>query len=95
MSDSKKETLVTLVVPIKRGTTEIKTLTLIKPTAGHLRGLKTTAIVELDFDSHKKLVPRIANITEAEFLTLDVEDVLTIQTEVATFFVASKLSQLM
>lgn len=85
---------VSLVVPLVRGDDEIKDLTIRKPTAGALRGLKTAAIVELDFDSHKKLVPRICDITEAEFLTLDVEDVLTIQTEVASFFVASKLSQL-
>ncbi len=88
------DTKVTLVVPLKRGEDEVKELTIRKPNAGALRGLKTAAIVELDFDSHKKLVPRISDITEAEFLSLDVEDVLTVQTEVASFFVASKLSQL-
>jgi hypothetical protein len=92
---SSNETLVTLVVPFKRGEKIIQELSIEKPKAGHLRGLKTTAIVELDFDSHKKLIPRITDITEAEFLTLDVEDVLTIQAEVASFFVASKLAQLM
>jgi len=89
-----KNTVITLVNPIKRGDTEIKEITLTKPTAGHLRGLKTANVVELDFDSHKKLVPRLTDLTEAEFLSLDVEDVLTIQTEVAGFFVASKLSLL-
>jgi hypothetical protein len=89
-----KSTVVTLVSPIMRGDTEIKEITIAKPTAGHLRGLKTSNVIELDFDSHKKLVPRLTDLTEAEFLSLDVEDVLTIQTEVVGFFVASKLSQL-
>ncbi|NRD72722.1 phage tail assembly protein [Shewanella sp. VB17] len=89
-----QKTLVQLVSPIKRGDSEITELSITKPTAGHLRGLKTANVVELDFDSHKKLIPRLTDLTEAEFLSLDVEDVLTIQTEVASFFVASKLSQL-
>lgn len=89
-----KKTLVKLVNPFKRGDTQITEVSINKPTGGHLRGLKTANVVELDFDSHKKLVPRLTDLTEAEFAMLDVEDVLTIQTEVASFFVASKLSQL-
>lgn len=89
-----KKTLVKLVNPFKRGDTLITEVSINKPTGGHLRGLKTANVVELDFDSHKKLVPRLTDLTEAEFAMLDVEDVLTIQTEVASFFVASKLSQL-
>lgn len=86
---------VNLFHPFKRGEKEITHIELRKPTAGDLRGLKTQEVLEMDMNSHVKLIPRISELTEKEFLALDVEDVLQIQNEVALFFVATRVSQVM
>lgn len=47
--------------PIKVGDTEITSVTLRKPKAGELRGLKVSDILQMDVDSMMTLLPRITS----------------------------------
>lgn len=84
---NKLEKIVTLTRPLKRGDTQIETVKLREPSTGELRGLDSMDVLRMGVDAHKKLVPRISNITENEFNLLSPKDLVLIQNEVVTFFV--------
>lgn len=85
-----KKAVFTLKKPIKRGDTEITEVELRAPDAGSLRGLKVGDILNLDVTQTRLLIPRISNITEAEFDQIskdNLSDMTEIMTEVTYFFV--------
>lgn len=80
--------VVTLDYPIKRGDTDIKGITLRKPLAGQLRGIKLGELLNLDVSSVQVLLPRISTPTllPHEVAQLDPADLAELSIKVATFF---------
>lgn len=77
-----KKTTLTLEKGIIRDDKTIKKITLTKPNAGHMRGLKFTNILQFDIDSLAVLLPRISSpaLTTDEVYQFDFAD-LTATTE--------------
>ena len=78
---------ITLCKPIKRGEEVIKVLVLRKPDSGALRGLSLTDVVRMDVDSMAELVPRLCQITEPEFRSLEPYDLMQVGKELTGFLV--------
>ncbi|WP_052679284.1 phage tail assembly protein [Stutzerimonas stutzeri] len=78
---------IVLEQPIKRGETTITEITLRKPAAGELRGLKLVDLLNGDVNSTIRLVPRISQptLTEQETAALDVADLVLCADAVAVF----------
>lgn len=69
---------VVLDSPIKRGATEVSSLTLRKPKAGELRGIALLDLVQLDVGALQKVLPRISSptLTTHEVANMDPADLL-------------------
>ena len=68
---------ITLDTPIQRGENTLNSLTIRSPKkAGHLRGLNTMDIVQMNVDTLIKLLPRITDLTEKEVNDMDPADLL-------------------
>ncbi|MDR0216417.1 MAG: phage tail assembly protein [Comamonas sp.] len=80
--------VVTLDYPIKRGETEIKSVSLRKPLAGQLRGIKLGELLNLDVGSVQLLLPRITapTLLAHEVAQLDPADLTELSIKVASFF---------
>lgn len=96
-----KSITIPLVAPIIReGGVNVETLTLRKPNAGELRGLKVPDVVNGDVNTIIALLPRIASpvISQDEAETLDLEDFGEIAGAVFGFFMnreaKAKIAQL-
>lgn len=74
--------------PIQRGEQTIDTLHLRKPDAGCLRGVKLMDLLQLDTSAIRLLAPRITTpaLTTADVDKLDPADLVTLGTEIASFF---------
>lgn len=85
--------VVTLDYPIKRGDTEVKEITLRKPLAGQLRGVKLTELLSLDVGAVQMILPRITTPTlmPHEIAQLDPADITELGTKVAGFFVRKSI----
>lgn len=81
--------VVTLDFPLKRGETEIKEVTLRKPLAGQLRGVKLAELLNLDVGSVQMVLPRISTpaLLPHEIAQLDPADLAELGVKVAAFFV--------
>lgn len=77
-----------LETPIRRGDQMISTLTLRKPNAGTLRGIKLADLLQMDVGALTTLLPRISTptLTAADAAKLDPVDLVAIATEVGNFF---------
>lgn len=84
MSITKK---ITLETPIQGGKEEITEITLRKPSAGDLRGIGLSALLQLDVIAISRVLPRISTpiLTEAEIAKMDVVDFAQIGGEIAAF----------
>ncbi|BFN28467.1 phage tail protein E [Pseudomonas sp. SCT] len=85
---SKTSEPIVLEQPIQRGEkTTITEITLRKPAAGELRGLKLTDLLNGDVNATIRLVPRISQptLTEQEAAALDIADLLMCADTVAGF----------
>ncbi|MEI7176033.1 phage tail assembly protein [Pectobacterium carotovorum] len=84
---NKNDNVVTLETPIKRGETVIDTITLIKPTAGTLRGVSLAALAGSDVDALIKVLPRmtIPALTETEITRMELPDMIAIAGKVVGF----------
>jgi len=73
-----KENVVTLETPIMRGEMEIKTIEVIKPNSGALRGTRLADLCGSDVDSLMVVLPRITqpNLTKAECMALEPVDLV-------------------
>ena len=79
---------ITLEVPIKRGEQLINDVALRKPDAGSLRGIKLMDLLQMDMGALSTLLPRITSpaLTPADVGKLDPVDLISLGTEVSTFF---------
>lgn len=85
---SKTSEPIVLEQPIKRGESKpITEITLRKPAAGELRGLKLADLINGDVNATIRLVPRISQptLTEQEVAALDVADLLSCADAIASF----------
>jgi len=80
-------TVIDLDQPIKRGETEIKSITLRKPLSGELRGVNLTDLLQMDVSALVRVVPRISEptLTEHEVQGMDPADLFQIGTGVVSF----------
>ncbi|ULS49910.1 phage tail assembly protein [Pectobacterium carotovorum] len=84
---NKNDNVVTLETPIKRGETVIDTITLIKPTAGTLRGVSLAALAGSDVDALIKVLPRMTMpaLTETDITRMELPDMIAIAGKVVGF----------
>ena len=73
--------------PIKRGTSEITSITLRKPASGELRGVLLIDLLNMDVASLIKVIPRISSpgVTATEAASMDPADLLAIGSKIAGF----------
>jgi len=81
------ENVVILDEPLKRGDTEISQLEIIKPNAGHLRGIGLAALANADVDALTVLLPRITvpNLTPQDCKNLSLPDLVELAGKVVGF----------
>lgn len=82
--------VITLETPIVRGEQRIESITLRKPAAGELRGLKMADLLNADVGSILTLLPRITTptLTAHEAAALDSVDLAAVTGEVVFFFMS-------
>lgn len=80
-------TLVTFDTPIVRGEITIEKVSVRKPQAGELRGLKLVDVVNVDVNAMIELLPRITLpvLMQPELRTMEVSDFLALADAVASF----------
>ncbi|MCX2946615.1 MULTISPECIES: phage tail assembly protein [Rahnella] len=81
------ENIVILEEPIKRGDTVIEQIEVIKPNAGHLRGIGLAALANADVDALTLLLPRITapNLTPKDCQSLSLPDLVELAGKVVGF----------
>jgi len=81
------ENTVIFETPIQRGDTTITQVTLIKPTAGSLRGVRLADLCQSDVDSVLIVLPRITSpaLTKPECNNLDPVDLIALSGKVIGF----------
>jgi hypothetical protein len=81
------ENIVTLEEPIKRGDTLIDQVEIIKPNAGHLRGIGLAALANADVDALTVILPRITvpNLTAQDCKSLNLPDLIALAGKVIGF----------
>ena len=79
---------VTLATPIIEGDNKIETITLRKPKAGELRGIKLTDLMQIDIAAYEKLLPRITSpvLIAQQVAQLELSDIADIATVINGFF---------
>lgn len=72
---------------IKRGDKEIKEISLRRPTAGELRGLKILDLINLDTNSLMNFIPRVTvpSINSQELNLMSPSDFVTLASESVAF----------
>lgn len=85
---SKSESI-TLDTPIQRGEQTITDVSLRKPSAGELRGLSLTDLLQMDVAALQKVLPRITTptLTEQDVGRMDPADLVQLGGTVAGFLV--------
>lgn len=78
---------ITLDTPIKRGDKDIAEIALRKPSAGELRGVTLTDLLQMDVVALTKVLPRISEpaLTEVEVARMDPADLVQLGGAVAGF----------
>ena len=86
---------ITLSEPIARKGGDIAELTLRKPRAGELRGLKVGDLFETDVNALMVLIPRISSPTliAAEVEQLETEDLIEVAGAVKGFFMTAAMKE--
>ena len=81
------ENIVILEEPIKRGDTMIDQVEIIKPNAGHLRGIGLASLANADVDALTVILPRITlpNLTTQECKSLNLPDLIALAGKVIGF----------
>ncbi len=82
---------VELDTPILRGKTEIGVITLRKPSAGELRGIHLSELLQMDVASLIKLIPRISELNEYEASRLDPADLVAVGVKVSSFLLQKRM----
>jgi len=88
-------TLIELDAPIKRGNTDIDSVTLRKPVSGELRGVSLMDLAQMDVLALRKVLPRISSpsLTDVEVGNLDPADLMQCGVAVASFLLTKKMKQ--
>lgn len=83
---------ITLDSPIQRGEKTIEKIVLRKPTAGELRGMALSDVLQLQVDALVKLTPRLSSpaLTEPEMRELDPADLVQIGGVIAGFLLTKR-----
>lgn len=78
---------ITLSSSIINGKTEITKITIRKPLAGDLRGVKLLNFVDADIDSLAKVLPRISTptLSEQDVYNMDLMDLTNVVVEMSDF----------
>jgi len=81
------ENIVILEEPIKRGDTLIDQVEIIKPNAGHLRGIGLAALANADVDALTVILPRITvpNLSAQDCKSLNLPDLIAMAGKVIGF----------
>lgn len=81
------ENIVKLIKTITRGEQLITDVTLLKPTAGTLRGVSLASVANSDVDALIKVLPRMTmpSLTEQEVAALELPDMLSFAAKVVGF----------
>lgn len=84
---TENENTVLLESPIQRGELLIEQVTLIKPTAGTLRGVSLAAVANSDVDALVKVLPRMTSpqLLESDVLKLELPDMIALAGKVIGF----------
>lgn len=82
-----KENVVILEKPVKRGEQVIEEITVIKPTAGTLRGVSLAAVANSEVDALIRVLPRMTapSLTEQEVAALELPDLIALAGQVVGF----------
>ncbi|REC94890.1 phage tail assembly protein [Kushneria indalinina] len=82
-----------LDTPIKRGEQTIDSVSVRKPSAGELRGVNLSDVLQLQTDAIMKLIPRLSvpSITEHEARQMDPADLVQLGGEIAGFLVSKRV----
>ncbi|MBI2306105.1 MAG: phage tail assembly protein [Rhodocyclales bacterium] len=88
-------TVVTLDTPIKRGDTQIASVTVRKPLGGALRGASTRRLLDMETDDLVTVLPRITDpvLTAADIHQMDGADLLQLGGAVAGFLLPKAVLQ--
>lgn len=88
-------TVVPLDKPIKRGDTEIASVTVRKPLGGALRGASVRRLLDMETDDLITVLPRITDpvLTAADLLQMDGADLLQMGGAVAGFLLPKAVLQ--
>ncbi|WP_438767914.1 phage tail assembly protein [Kushneria sp. TE3] len=81
-----------LDTPIVRGEQTIDSVSVRKPTAGELRGVNLSDVLQLQTDALMKLIPRLSipSLTDHEARQMDPADLVQLGSEVAGFLVSKR-----
>lgn len=81
------EKTMTLDVPIQRGDQTIHSIALRKPTAGDLRGVSISDVLQMQVTALVKVLPRISipTLTEADVNKMDLADLTEAAGKLASF----------
>lgn len=85
---ARKSVTVVLETPIQRGAESIKSIQLLKPRTGDLRGLSLHDVTLMKTDSVAELLPRITvpSLFKHEIAEMDVADLINCAVEITVFF---------
>ena len=89
----KNPNTVALDTPIKRGETEITSITLNKPNAGALRGVSLRGLLDFQADDIIKVLPRVTEptLTDSEASRLDPADLVQMGGVIAGFLLPKRV----
>lgn len=81
--------------PIKRGNSDITSITLRKPVSGELRGVSLMELANMDVLALRKVLPRISSpsLTDVEVGRMDPADLMQCGVAVASFLLTKKARQ--
>ncbi len=90
---NKTSAVVELDEPIKRGETEITSVTIRKPKSGALRGVRLVALMDMDVTAMTEVLPRITDpaLTKPEIMAMTPGDLLNMSIEVVNFLLPKSM----
>lgn len=90
---NKTSAVIELDEPIKRGDTEITSVTIRKPNSGALRGVRLQALMEMDVNSMTEVLPRLTDpsLTKPEIGAMPPGDLLNMSIEVVNFLLPKSM----
>lgn len=88
-------TMITLDTVIKRGETDITTISVRKPNAGELRGVSLTDLLQMEVTALHRVVPRITEppLTDSEIINMDPADLFQIGAAISGFLLPRAMKQ--